>query len=70
MSSTVEAPPTATRPGSISPLAGKPAPKKLLTDVARLEALFYECRPDPKDPNHFQAILQEAEEMVSRALES
>ena len=51
MSSTVKTRPTATQPGSISPLAGKPAPKELLIDVARLEALYYECRPDTEDPN-------------------
>ncbi len=51
MSSTVKARPTPTQPGSISPLAGKPAPKELLIDVARLEALYYECRPDTEDPN-------------------
>jgi len=51
MSSTVEARPTATQPVSISPLAGKPAPKELLIDVAHLEALYYECRPDTEDPN-------------------
>ena len=51
MSSTVKARPTATHPRSISPLAGKPSPKELLIDVARLEALYYQCRPDTEDPN-------------------
>ena len=32
-------------------LAGKPAPKDLLIDVSRLEAAFYETKPDPSDPN-------------------
>ena len=36
---------------SINPLAGKPAPKNLLINVAQLEAAFYEAKPDPKDPN-------------------
>src|SRR5438552_11025844 len=36
---------------AISPLAGKPAPKELLVDVARLEREYYERRPDPNDPN-------------------
>jgi phosphoglucomutase len=35
----------------ISPLAGKPAPKELLVDVARLEKEYYERRPDLDDPN-------------------
>jgi len=35
----------------ISPLAGKPAPKELLVDVARLEREYYECRPDPRNPS-------------------
>jgi phosphoglucomutase len=34
-----------------NPLAGKPAPKDLLIDVSRLEAAFYETKPDPGDPN-------------------
>jgi phosphoglucomutase len=34
----------------ISPLAGKPAPKELLVDVARLVKEYYERRPDPDDP--------------------
>jgi phosphoglucomutase len=35
----------------ISPLAGKPAPKELLVDVARLVKEYYERRPDLGDPN-------------------
>jgi phosphoglucomutase len=35
----------------ISPLAGKPAPKELLVDVARLEKEYVERRPDLDDPN-------------------
>jgi phosphoglucomutase len=31
--------------------AGKPAPKELLIDVSRLEAAFYDQKPDPGDPN-------------------
>jgi phosphoglucomutase len=34
----------------ISPLAGKPAPKELLVDVARLERQYYERVPDSGDP--------------------
>jgi len=36
---------------AISPLAGKPAPKELLIDVARLEREYYERLPDMSDPN-------------------
>jgi phosphoglucomutase len=35
----------------ISPLAGKPAPKELLVDVARLEKEYFQRRPDLDDPN-------------------
>src|SRR6266481_1852414 len=36
---------------AISPLAGKPAPKELLVDLARLEKEYFERRPDMRDPN-------------------
>src|ERR1700722_17657708 len=35
----------------ISPLAGKPAPKEMLIDVAQLERDYFERRPDVNDPN-------------------
>jgi len=35
---------------TISPLAGKPAPKDILVDLARLEREYYACRPDVRDP--------------------
>ena len=35
----------------ISPLAGKPAPKEILVDLARLETAYYECCPNTDDPN-------------------
>jgi len=35
----------------ISPLAGKPAPKEMLIDVAQLDREYFERRPDPNDPN-------------------
>src|SRR5258707_11398350 len=35
----------------ISPLAGRPAPKEILVDVARLEREYYDRRPDLSDPN-------------------
>jgi phosphoglucomutase len=34
---------------SISPLAGKPAPRELLIDPTRLEREYFERRPDPSD---------------------
>jgi phosphoglucomutase len=36
---------------AISPLAGKPAPKEILIDPARLEREYFERRPDLSDPN-------------------
>ena len=36
---------------AVSPLAGKPAPKTMLVDLARLERAYYENRPDVSDPN-------------------
>src|SRR5271163_663847 len=35
---------------TISPLAGKPAPKEMLIDVAQLERDYFERRPDLDDP--------------------
>ena len=35
----------------LSPLAGKPAPKEMLVDLARLESDYYKNRPDVSDPN-------------------
>ncbi len=35
---------------TMSPLAGKPAPKEMLIDPARLERAYLKCRPDPGDP--------------------
>jgi phosphoglucomutase len=35
---------------TISPLAGKPAPKEMLVDVARLEREYYARKPDTGDP--------------------
>jgi phosphoglucomutase len=36
---------------TISPLAGKPAPKEMLIDLARLEGEYFERRPDLDDPD-------------------
>jgi len=41
---------------AISPLAGKPAPKELLVDLANLERAYYERRPDVADPNQLVAF--------------
>jgi len=37
--------------GTISPLAGKPAPKSILVDVARLQRAYYDRTPDVDDPS-------------------
>src|SRR5271165_2915585 len=43
---------TETKTGvTISPLAGKPAPKEMLVDLVRLERDYYDKRPDVSDPN-------------------
>ena len=34
---------------TLSPLAGKPAPKELLVDLAALERAYFERRPDPEE---------------------
>ena len=36
---------------TISPLAGKPAPRELLVDLARLEREYFEGRPNLDDPD-------------------
>jgi len=36
---------------SISPLAGKPAPKEMLVNLAQLEREYYQRHPDPSDPD-------------------
>jgi phosphoglucomutase len=41
---------------TISPLAGKPAPKTMLVDLARLETAYYERKPDTDDPNQLVAF--------------
>jgi phosphoglucomutase len=38
------------KPMALHPLAGKPAPKELLIDVARLEREYHERKPDLGDP--------------------
>src|SRR5215469_15508576 len=41
---------------AISPLAGKPAPKELLIDPARLQRDYFERKPDVNDPNQLVAF--------------
>ena len=41
---------------TISPLAGKPAPKDMLIDVAQLEREYYERKPDLSDPAQMVAF--------------
>src|ERR1700751_3109839 len=41
---------------ALSPLAGKPAPKELLVDVARLEREYFERKPDVSDRNQLVAF--------------
>jgi len=41
---------------SISPLAGKPAPKEMLIDVARLEKEYFERKPDVSDRSQLVAF--------------
>ncbi|HET8923554.1 MAG TPA: phosphoglucomutase (alpha-D-glucose-1,6-bisphosphate-dependent) [Candidatus Acidoferrum sp.] len=55
--------PVGTRPsaavpseGSISPLAGKPAPKEMLLDVARLEREYFEHHPNLQDRNQLASF--------------
>ena len=55
MPHTLEVKPTANVP-ALSPLAGKPAPKEMLIDVARLEKEYFERRPDLSDPNELVAF--------------
>jgi phosphoglucomutase len=48
--------PTAQRQPGISPLAGQPAPKDMLIDVARLEHEYFDRRPDTSDPTQLVAF--------------
>jgi phosphoglucomutase len=41
---------------ALSPLAGKPAPKDLLVDLASLERAYYDGRPDVSDPSQLVAF--------------
>src|ERR1700691_3545918 len=57
MSHTLETPRTTMPEGpAISPLAGKPAPKEMLIDVARLDKQYFERKPDVSDRNQLVAF--------------
>jgi len=40
----------------VSPLAGKPAPREMLVDLARLEREYFDRQPDFEDPNQLVAF--------------
>jgi phosphoglucomutase len=41
---------------TLSPLAGKPAPKEMLVDLAQLETEYYQRKPDVSDPSQLVAF--------------
>src|SRR5246500_1875298 len=45
-----------TKGPALSPLAGKPAPKELLIDVARLDKEYFDRKPDVSDPTQLVAF--------------
>src|SRR5580698_3922798 len=51
MPDTLETQPQTIPGETISPLAGKPAPKEMLIDVSRMEKEYYEHKPDVRDRN-------------------
>jgi len=55
MPNTLEKQSVADRP-ALSPLAGKPAPREMLIDVARLESEYFEREPDVSDRNQLVAF--------------
>ena len=58
MSSVLEKKQSATKLSGarISPLAGKPAPREMLVDLARLEKEYFDREPDLEDPNQLVAF--------------
>ncbi len=58
MSSALERKQSATKlsDARISPLAGKPAPRERLVDLARLEKEYFDRKPDLEDTNQFVAF--------------
>jgi phosphoglucomutase len=49
-------PPTTAAEPNRSPLAGKPAPRQMLIDMARLEKEYFERKPDLSDPTQLVAF--------------
>ncbi len=41
---------------TVSPCAGKPAPRELLVDLVHLECKYYELQPELTDPNQLVAF--------------
>jgi phosphoglucomutase len=56
MPRTLETQPTRASEPALSPLAGKPAPKEMLIDVARLEKEYFERKPDVSDSTQLVAF--------------
>ena len=52
---------------AISPLAGKPAPKEMLIDPARLEREYFERKPDLDDPGQLVGASLKGAPSVRRA---
>ena len=52
---------------TISPLAGKPAPKDMLIDPARLEREYFERKPDLDDPAQIGQLRDERPSRVAAA---
>jgi len=51
MPHTLESQPQSIPGEAVSPLAGKPAPREMLIDVARMEKDYYQLKPDVNDSN-------------------
>jgi hypothetical protein len=51
---------------TISPLAGKLAPKEMLVEVVRLEQEYLERRPDVTDPNKLVSFGTSSHRVVRR----
>jgi len=58
MSPALEKKPAATQlsGSTISPLAGKPAPREMLVDLARLEKDYFDRKPDLEDAERIQGF--------------
>ena len=42
--------------GTLSPLAGKPAPPEMLVDLSKLERAYFDTRPDVEDPTQLVSL--------------